>query len=150
YFSMVAIALVNLVIHVSDLSSSYLFAFSLSATLWLMCAGAAFANIWFVQNTDLKKLHFTISLFFIANAVVTLIQFGMIMWDAGSLNPFIYQGMHQKYFVNSGDLMKGISFDFSTTNAVLNSFGVVYFLSRNKPYLVLLGMVALLLTASNF
>lgn len=150
YFSMITIGVLNLGINISGVPSNYLIVSSLGILLWLLCAAAAFINLWIVETTDLHKLHRTITLFFVINALVTLIQLIFVMSDAGSLNPFIYQGMHQKYFVNTGDLMKGISFDFSTTNAILNSFAVVYFLYRNKTWLLLPCMLSLLLTTSNF
>ncbi len=117
---------------------------------WLMCIGAAFLNSWFVAKTDTRKLHNTITLFFILNAGVTLVQLFVIILDAGAVNPYIFQGMHQKYFIGTGDLMTGVTFDVSTTNAILNAFGIVYFLRRSKMDLVLLCMAVLLLTASNF
>ena len=52
--------------------------------------------------------------------------------------------------MNTGDDIKGVTFDTSTTNAILNAFGVVYFLIRNNFLMVLLCMVILLLTVSNF
>ena len=115
-----------------------------------MCIVAAALSYWFVLKTESGKLHTTISLFFILNTVVTICQLVLIMWDAGSSNPYTYQGMYQKYFIGTGDLLTGITFDVSNTNALLNAFGIVYFLSRNKMHMVLLCMTMLLLTASNF
>src|SRR6185437_596411 len=43
-----------------------------------------------------------------------------------------------------------LTFDTSTTNAVLNAFGVVYFLDKRKPVMLLVCMAVLLLTGSNF
>lgn len=150
YFSMIAIAVINLFLHIPSISIHYLVAVSVGIIFWLMCVAAAFLNSWFVAKTDTAKLHTTITFFFILNAVVTIVQLLLIMLDAGSINPYTYQGMHQKYFIGTGDLMTGITFDLSTTNAVLNAFGTVYFLQRSKMNRVLLCMAVLLLTASNF
>ncbi|HMK27964.1 MAG TPA: hypothetical protein VK483_18180 [Chitinophagaceae bacterium] len=150
YFSLIGITLINVLLNISSVSVPYLVAVSVGILFWLLCAGTAFLNSWFVEKTDTEKLHTTITLFFILNAMVTLGQLLLIMLDAGSLNPYLYQGMHQKYFIGTGDLMTGITFDVSTTNAILNAFGIVYFLKRNRMGLVLLCMVVLLLTASNF
>jgi hypothetical protein len=65
------------------------------------------------------------------------------------LNPFRYQGNFQKYFMGTGDYIKGISFDTSTTNAVINAFGVLYFLNRKNAAMTIACMFTLLLTASN-
>jgi len=150
YFSMIAITVVNLVLNFSTGSANYFFVVAAGIFFWMMCAIAALLTLWFIEKTETSKLHNTITLFFILNAAITLVQLLLIMWDSKSFNPFIYQGMYQKYFVNTGDYMKGLSFAVSTTNAILNAFGVIYFLSRNKMPLSLLCMSILLLTASNF
>lgn len=150
YFSLIVIALINVLVNIPTISVQYLVVVSVGIMFWLLCAGTAFLNSWFVAKTDTIKLHTTITLFFILNAAVTLVQLIVIMLDAGTINPYTYQGLHQKYFISTGDLMTGITFDVSTTNAILNAFGIVYFLQRNRMGLVLLCMVVLLLTASNF
>ncbi len=150
YCSMIVIGLINLLITISSISVPYLFAVFTGIVFWLLCIGAALLNSWFVERTGTEKLHATVTLFFILNIAVTVGQLLLIMLDAGSLNPYLYQGMRQKYFIGTGDLMTGITLDVSTTNAIINSFGIVYFLKRNKMILVLFCMVALLLTASNF
>ena len=150
YFSMISIAVINILFNISSISIQYLVVVLTGIVFWLMCISAAFLNSWFVAKPDTAKLHKTITLFFILNAVVTLFQLFLIMVDAGSVNPYTFQGMHQKYFIGTGDLMTGITFDVSTTNAILNAFGIVYFLKRSRMGLVLLCMVVLLLTASNF
>jgi len=150
YFGMIIITMINLFLNISSLSTNYLVAVAVGITFWLMCAAAAYLNIFFVLKTDTSKLHNTVTLFFILNAVITIVQLLLIIWDAGAINPFMYQGMYQKYFISTGDLIKGLSFDVSTTNAILNVFGVFYFLYRNKMHLALLCMAILLLTASNF
>src|SRR6185369_17126412 len=88
-------------------------------------------------------------LFFIVNAAVSLADYFHMVIGSGALNPYIYQGQYQKYFINTGDKIRGISFDTSTTNAVLNSIGVIYFLHRKKIIMMLICMVILLLTTSN-
>ena len=150
YFSMIAITLVNLVLSLWSVSANYIIVAFTGILFWLISAGAAFLAIWFIEKTDTAKLHHTIAVFFILNAAISVGQLVVIMWDSQSFNPFSYQGMYQKYFVSTGDYIKGLSFAVSTTNAILNAFGLVYFLSRNKMPLVLLCMSILLLTASNF
>ena len=71
------------------------------------------------------------------------------MWETGSLNPYTYQGNFQKYFIGTGDYIKGISFDTSTTNAAINAFGVFLFLEKRKWGMLLLCLSCLLLTGSN-
>ncbi len=102
-----------------------------------------------VELHDSFIIHNTIQLFFIINAVVSLAIFLLIIFKTGAINPYLYQGEYQKYFIGTGDYIKGISFDTSTTNSVLNAFSVVYFLNQKKAGMVLLCMSTLLLTGSN-
>lgn len=149
YFSMIAIAAINFLVNISSFSTNYFLVIVAGIFFWVLCVVAAFFSSWFVKKIDTGKLHTTISLFFILNAFITLVQLLIIMQDAGVINPFTYQGMYQKYFMGTGDRLVGISFDTSTTNALINSFGVVYLLKRSKFLLTLVCMSALLLTASN-
>jgi hypothetical protein len=82
--------------------------------------------------------------------VASIFNLSAILWEIGFRNPFHYQGNYQKYFINTGDYIKGLTFDSSTTNALINSFGLIYFLYRKKYGLSIACMSILLLTASNF
>ena len=149
YFSMIAIAAINFLVNISSFSTNYFLATVLGIFFWLLCIIAAFFSSWFVKAIDTGKLHTTISLFFLLNAFATFIQLLIIMQDAGVINPFTYQGMHQKYFMGTGDNLVGISFDTSSTNALINAFGIMYSLKRSKFLLTLICMFVMLLTASN-
>jgi hypothetical protein len=150
YFGMIIIALLNLLTGLSSVSVNYLVAAATGIGFWLMCMAAAAISFMFINNTNTGKLHSTISLFFIINALFTICQLVSFMYDAGSFNPYTYQGMNQKYFIGTGDLLKGITFDVSTTNAILNAMALLYFLDRRKFHWLLLCSAAMLLTASNF
>lgn len=149
YFSMVIIALINLLLHLPSVNHQYLFTVSAGIGFWMACIAAAFIIRYFVQAGTRGSMDHTLTVFFILNAFVTLTQLALIMIDAGSLNPFRYQGMHQKYFIGTGDLLTGISFDVSTTNAIICAAGVIYFLHREQFRLLLLCMGVMLLTGSN-
>ncbi len=150
YFSMVIIGLINVLTNVTSLSGNYFVIASTGIVFWLMCVIAGMISYWQVSKTGIKKLHATVTIFFIGNIVVSVIQLLLIMWDSGSFNPYRYQGMHQKYFMGAGDYIRGITFDVSTTNALVSAFGLLYFLSRNNIKLAVLSMLTVLLTASNF
>ncbi|MDB5230306.1 MAG: hypothetical protein JWN76_1111 [Chitinophagaceae bacterium] len=92
----------------------------------------------------------TLILFFIINAAVSFLTLSRIMIETGNFNPYRYQGEFQKYFISTGDYIKGISFDTSTTNALINAAGVIYFLNKKNIAMLLLCMATLLLTTSNF
>ena len=102
-----------------------------------------------VEQNPPSVIHKTITVFFIMNAVVSFSVLIAIVFKTGAINPYLYQGEYQKYFIGTGDYIRGISFDTSTTNAVLNGFGVIYFLIRKKPLMVMLTMSVMLLTGSN-
>lgn len=102
-----------------------------------------------VDKNDVDTIHRTILVFFIINSLLSLAVYLGIIIETGHINAYRYQGNFQKYFIGTGDYIKGITLDTSTTNAVLNAFGIVYYLLRNNHRMVLLCMVVLLLTGSN-
>jgi hypothetical protein len=116
---------------------------------WLLCLLAIHQVKLFVEQTTVASLHRSLRLFFLLNILVTLVQLLLIVLEIHDVNPYRYQGLHQKYFIGTGDYIKGISFDTSTTNAIINAFGLFYFLNRKEFVMVLCSMGALLLTGSN-
>ncbi len=117
--------------------------------LWILCLLAMHQVKSFVEKTSIQVIHRTIVVFFIINAVVSLTVYLIIVFKTGAINPYLYQGEYQKYFIGTGDYIKGISFDTSNTNSVLNAFGVIYFLSKKNSMMMSLCMAILLLTGSN-
>ncbi len=150
YASLILISIANLLFSSSTISLNYLVVFLAGTGFWLLCTGASLISSQFVRTTTIEKLNYTVTVFFIINIVITLGQLISIMWDAGDINPYTYQGMYQKYFISTGDKLTGVSFDVSTTNAIIHSLAVIWFLGRQKMLLVLVSMIAMLLTASNF
>lgn len=116
---------------------------------WIFCLLAIHQLKLSVERSSVVALRNTILLFFIFNMVISLSNFLSIVIETGALNPYRYQGLYQKYFISTGDYIKGLSFDTSTTNALINAFGVVFFLSNKRITLTLCCMIALILTASN-
>ena len=116
---------------------------------WVLCILAIHQVKLSVEKYDPEIIHRTILVFFILNALVSLVTFAGIILETGSINPYRYQGNFQKYFIGTGDYIKGLTFDTSTTNAVINAFGVIYFLMRGRYIFMLLCMMTLLLTGSN-
>lgn len=150
YGGMILLVLINILLQFSNLSVSYLVVAATGIIFWLMSIAAAMLITWYVKQSEAEKLHATLSFFFILNIAVSVIQLLLIIVDSGAFNPYRYQGLYQKYFISTGDHINGIAFDVSTTNALISSFGLVYFLSRDKTPLVLLSMGTILLTTSNF
>lgn len=150
YVSLILISVVNLLLPANSISLNYLVVLLAGTGFWLLCTGASLISSSFTRTSTIEKLNCTLTVFFILNIVITTGQLLYIMWDAGDINPYTYQGMYQKYFISTGDRLTGISFDVSTTNAIIHSLAVIWFLSRQKMLLALVSMIAMLLTASNF
>ena len=150
YLSLILISIINLILQFTNWSLDLFVLTAAGISGWVMCLGAAFILFQYINKLSTSTIHQTITLFFLVNAFFTLGQLLLIMIDSGSLNPYTYQGMNQKYFISTGDLLRGLSFDVSTTNAILNAFAVIYFLDRRKMSSLIICMGCLLLTASNF
>lgn len=144
------IPFINLIINKGYANPDYLLVFVTGIGFWLICVLAIHQVKLAVENNDTEIIHRTILVFFILNTVVCFGNYAAIVWETGALNPYRYQGDYQKYFIGTGDYIKGITFDISTTNAALNALGVIYFLIRKNNPMTLVCMVVLLFTGSNF
>ena len=150
YLLVIGIACINLFITGNYSAPNYLTSFFIGVGFWVLCLLAIHQVKLSVDSTEVNTLHNTVLAFFIINAVFSFFTIAHIMLETHSLNPYRYQGQYQKYFIGTGDYIKGLTFDISTTNAVLNAGGVIYFLIRKNPVMLLVCMVVLLLTGSNF
>jgi len=149
YLIIIGIGLFNWMCSGLLANTSYTVAIVTGIFFWLLCILAIHQVKLSVEKNDPTIIHHTILLFFIINIIASLAVYGSIICETGSINPYRYQGNFQKYFIGTGDYIKGITLDTSTTNAVINAFGVIYFLLRNKNLWALLCMVILVLTGSN-
>ncbi len=116
---------------------------------WILCLLAMQQVKLFIEKNDVEIIHQTIIAFFILNAILSFFNLASIVIETGTINPYTYQGQYQKYFINTGDYIKGLTFDTSSTNAILNAFGVVYFLTKKNTIMLLLCMITMLATGSN-
>jgi len=144
------IPFVSMVINKRYTNPDYLLVFITGIGFWLLCLLAIHQVKLAVENNDTEVIHRTLLVFFILNAVVCFGNYVAIVWETGAINPYRFQGEYQKYFIGTGDYIRGITFDTSTTNAALNALGVLYFLIRKNNLMVLVCMVVLLFTCSNF
>lgn len=149
YIAMIGIAVINLFGTGLYRDTHYDMAFALGCGYWLLCLLAMHQVKLAVEKNEPEIIYNTIVVFFILNALVSLITYAGIVIETGTINPYRYQGNYQKYFIGTGDYIKGISFDTSTTNAVLNAFGILFFLYKRRLPMTLLCMFVLLLTGSN-
>lgn len=149
YVAVAAIGLLNYFLLGGFFSINYTVTAFTGILFWLMCLLAMHQVKTAVEKNSVITLHKTIFLFLLINAAVSLAVYIGIIIETGAINPYRYQGNYQKYFIGTGDYIKGISFDTSTTNAVLNAFAVFYFLLRGKFAWCLFFMAVFLLTGSN-
>ncbi len=149
YLLVIGIALINYCITAGFAIPNYTITFLIGIGFWIFSILAIHQIKLSVEGNEPRVIHKTIYIFFIINTIVSVITFLIIIWQTKTLNPYLYQGQYQKYFIGTGDYIKGISFDTSTTNAVLNGFGVIYFLQRKQAAMALLCMIILLMTGSN-
>jgi len=149
YPVIVLVGIVGLLFNHPVINLNYLIVFATGIVFWLMCILAVHQVKLSVERNPIEVIHRTILLFFIINTAISTLNYAAIVWETGALNPYTYQGDHQKYFIGTGDFIKGLSFDTSTTNAVLNAFGVIYFLTRKNAVMLITCMAVLLFTGSN-
>jgi len=149
YLLIIPLALLPFIINKDYSAPNYLLVFFSGIGFWLLAILAAHQIKLLVEKNSVEVIHQTIIAFFILNALLSLGNLAYMMWASGSINPYTFRGMYQTYFINTGDNIKGITFDISSTNAIISAFGVFYFLDKQKPLMVLICMATMLLTYSN-
>jgi hypothetical protein len=149
YLLVIGIAVLNGLIYKSYVNIKYDAVFLTGIGFWLLCILAVHQVKLSVEKNNPEILHNTILVFFVLNVICSLLTLTGIMAEIHTLNPYRYQGQYQKYFIGTGDYIKGLTFDVSTTNAVINAFGVIYFLVRKNAFMALTCMGVMLLTGSN-
>ncbi|HEY0175827.1 MAG TPA: hypothetical protein VGC08_05575 [Pedobacter sp.] len=150
YLLIIPVGIIAAVLNKDVSSAHYGLVLSGGIFFWLLCILAVHQVKLSVERNDPLVIHRTILVFFIINALISSLNLGLIILEIKEVNPYTYQGQFQKYFIGTGDYIKGLTFDNSTTNAVLNAFGVIYFLKRKNALMLFICMIVLLLTGSNF
>jgi hypothetical protein len=149
YLLIIPIAFAGLIINSNYLNHNYALVFLTGIGCWLLSLLAIHQIKLAVEKTETETINKTIIAFFIINAVVSAANLVFIMWKTQSIDPYTFRGMYQTYFINTGDNIKGLTFDISSTNAVLSALGMIYFLVKNNPVMLLVCAVTLFLTYSN-
>jgi len=143
------IAVFNAIVFSLFLLPNYPFSLLTGLSFWCLCILAVHQIKLIVEKSDGAIIYHTLVVFFLLNAFLSALEYISIVFETGALNPFRYQGDYQKYFISTGDYIKGISFDTSTTNAVINAFGIIFFLWKRSWIMLLVCTCTLLLTGSN-
>ena len=149
YPAVMAIAVINWMIRGAYLDLNYDLVFLSGLFFWMFCILAIHQVKMAVERNEPTVIYRTIWAFFLLNAVFSLAVYIGIILETGHINPFRYQGEFQKYFIGTGDYIRGVTMDTSTTNAVLNAFGIIFYLFRKNYPMVLLCTLIMLLTGSN-
>ena len=149
YFGMIGIGLINLLLQYKAIHLPYLLVSAMGIFFWLLAAAAAYHAFHLVQKTDWVKLNNSVTLFFLVHIGLIFFHLLMIMWETGSINPYTYKGLNQKYYLSTGDSIPGITFDSPVTTATICAFGVLFFLYRKRYLFSLLCMTGLLIIVSN-
>jgi hypothetical protein len=148
YPAVILIALVNFLIYRVP-EPNYIFSFLTGLSFWLICILGGHQLKLFIEKNEPEVVNKTLTVFFLINVFVSLSTLALIIFKTGAVNPYTYQGEFQKYFISTGDYIKGASFDTSTTNAVLNAFAVIFFFTKRNFALLFICLITMLLTASN-
>lgn len=149
YLLIIPIAFAGLIINGNYIDHNYMLVFLTGMGCWLLSILAVHQIKLMVEKNDTETINKTIVAFFILNAIVSVANLAFIIWKTQSIDPYTFRGMYQMYFINTGDNIKGLTFDISSTNAVLSALGMIYFLVKNKPVMLLVSTLTLLLTYSN-
>lgn len=149
YPLIIGIALLALLINADYNHQNYLLLFILGISCWPLALLATHQMKRAVEHTDPQILHRTVTAFFIVNALISVANIGYIMLQTHSINPYTFMGMHQRYYINTGDDIKGLSFDISSTNAALCALGAFYFLDKRNLKMLVVCTLTMLLTFSN-
>ncbi|WP_114938440.1 hypothetical protein [Mucilaginibacter endophyticus] len=149
YLLVFPIAVIAAIVNKNFINLYYIPVFGWALICWALALLAIHQVKLMVDETDAETIYRTLIIFFLINAVFSAANLAHIMWITKSINPYAYMGMHQRYFINTGDDVMGISFDISSTNAVLCAFGVFYFIYKRNLAMMIVCMSTLVLTYSN-
>jgi hypothetical protein len=149
YPAIILIAVLNAFVFNRTEDPNYIFSFITGLGFWMACILGGHQLKLFVEKNSTEVITSTLTLFFLTNCIFSAGTLLLIILKTGSWNPYTYQGEFQKYFISTGDFIKGITFDTSTTNAVLNAFAVLFFYFKRNFVLLFICLCTLLLTASN-
>lgn len=128
---------------------NYLMVFGGGAACWMLALLAMHQLKLAVDKLSAEVIYHTLIVFFLINAMFSAGNLAHIMWITKSINPYTFVGLHQQYFISTGDNIRGVSFDISTTNTIICAFGVCYFIFKNNLTMMLVCMANMALTYSN-
>lgn len=147
YLLIIPLSIIQLLVN-SNYQQNYLLLFCAGIVLW-MISWLVLHQLVVAVKRDSEKVHNALICFFIFNAIVSAINMIAVLMETDGLNPYVFEGLSLKYHSSTGDFIRGITFDVSTTNMIINIFGVFYFLYHQRFKLSFVCLLVVLLTTSN-
>ncbi|HEV3414412.1 MAG TPA: hypothetical protein VG101_18155 [Puia sp.] len=130
-----------------DFSAGHTISFLLGALFWIISFLSLHQMRSIVDQVKAERIDRTLTVFFLINAAISLLQLLMAMYSSGTINPYNFKTTN---FGNStGDLIKGIFLGPSYLNMMISSFFLFFFLVRQNYRLALAAFLVILLTTSN-
>lgn len=149
YLLVFPIAAIAFITDKSLFTINYLMVFGWALTCWAMALLAIHQLKLMVEKLTAETIYDTLIVFFIINALFSAGNLIYIMWVTKTINPYTFRGMNQQYFINTGDNIAGVSFDISSTNAIICALGALFFIFKRNLTMALVCMATLALTFSN-
>ena len=148
YLLVIVMEIVKFILFNHDFSKGHLASFSMGCLFWLLSFLCLHQLRSILDENDEEKIYNTLTLFFLINAAISLVNLLMAMYHSGSINPYGVQT--EEFSSSTGDLIKGLFLGPCYINMMINSFFLFYFLYKQKFRLSFLAMFIALLTTSNF
>jgi hypothetical protein len=149
YFAIIGVGLINYMILLKGTHINYLVTVLFGIGLWILAAAASYHLFLIVEKEEKEKLYNTVTLFFILHIGAVFLNLLRIMIECGTLNPYTFKGLNQKYYISTGDHITGITFDSPVTTAFIGAFALLYFLYRRQFVLSLLATASMIVIGSN-
>lgn len=148
YALMIILSIIGFILNYRSWNLNYTVLTCFGICFWIMSLLILNRLKLITDRISPDKIHKTLQAFFIVNALVCFLNLLQIILITKS-NPYTFLGMDLKYHASTGDSITGILFDFSSTNAIINIFGIFYFLYRQSYKTSVLCLIVCLMTTSN-
>jgi len=148
YLYILALEILKFFLFNRDFGQGHVISFLLGSAFWIVSFLALHQIRTIVDTVDREKVYRTVTVFFLVNAAISLLNLILTMYRAHSLNPYL---MNDTLFgTSTGDQIKGLFMGPSYINMMISAFFIFFFLYREKYGLSLLALVVSMLTTSNF
>jgi hypothetical protein len=149
YLVMIVFSFFQFLIELNFFETDVLIKKTLSIGYWTFSLVVIYQLAGLIKNRDTQKIKNSLDVFFILNILFSFFNLAVIIFKIGDINPFTFTGNNFQYHMSTGDYIKGISFDASSTNAFISLFGFIYYTTNRKYLLGIISFIVLLFTNSN-